>query len=1001
MGAELRGLGASAQQASATAATGMDRIGKASQLAGTALLVGVGASLAIGAKAAIEFESAFAGVRKTVDASEAQFERLARGLRDLALEIPITVGELARIAELGGQLGLPAEAITEFTEVIAKLGVTTNLEIEEAASSLARFAKVMGTSTDDFDRLGSAVVDLGNNYATTEKEILTFATRLSGIGATVGATEGDVLGLATAFTALGEPAERGATAIQRAFISMLQAVQGGTDELRVFAEVAGLTAQEFANLFRRDPVEAFIQFEEGLGNIIDRGGDATGILKDLGLGSQRTIGLMLKGANSFEVLASAVELGNEAFAENIALNEEADKRFSTTESAVRLAGNAFKDLGIEIGQSALPAVASFAQILAAFVGVIAESIDDFKILGQIMIAVFAARVLRRMSIGLGRLSKAMFETGAASKFFGDQARRLGMLGAGLSTAVTAALAVFALVAAIKAIDRARAKQHAAAIDTLTDAVVGLKDGSMEATDAYLAFVEAAKQSEGIGDPTVDFEAPDVRQFIADVAEISTRRLIGLAISDQEEYARITGMVTERLESLADAQKAATPVSLFGRGTVAEIAAANLPEHLKNAGDNLERWRDILVEIEQQTQAVREEEALRQLEFQLDTGREIFPDADLKIGFEEANRFQGLLGPLSEETKETLADLVDETAQFGADFNEEWQDILDNFNESLFDWGAAWNEYETVQAISLAELTKSLSAFRTDQQRLTNALRFITESFGTDMVDLFLSLPADLQADLAATLATQGPEAFMSKLGEIQDTWAFMIGQALERSLLLAPAGAERAMAQWDEKFLALLTNDEIINAFAMGSDDWIDEMIKHFTGFEGSLSPLLQGEIDAMMTAAEIAIAETMPGVIDPNAFFSTMDQLERIRFFKDLGFSWAEAIALGFALFDLPNSFATETREGILRSILEADELLEAGSPSQVFFRMGQSVGEGFKLGIEHTQPQVDMALANMTRPTETGDMRPNINTTEIHSITPTIPLMTSPKTSSVPQSW
>jgi hypothetical protein len=134
------------------------------------------------------------------------------------------------------------------------------------------------------------------------------------------------------------------------------------------------------------------------------------------------------------------------------------------------------------------------------------------------------------------------------------------------------------------------------------------------------------------------------------------------------------------------------------------------------------------------------------------------------------------------------------------------------------------------------------------------------------------------------------------------------------------------------------------------------------------------------MTEAELRIAEAVPGVFSPSTFFSTMDLFERVMFFRELGFSWAEAIALGFKLYDLPNAFEQETREGILRSILEADELLETGSPSQVFFRMGKAVGEGFKLGIEHTQPQVDMALANMTRPTETGDMRPNINTTEIH---------------------
>src|SRR5688500_13287204 len=49
------------------------------------------------AKAAIDFESSFAGVRKTVNASEAEFAQLAQGMRDLAKTIPVNVNELNRL----------------------------------------------------------------------------------------------------------------------------------------------------------------------------------------------------------------------------------------------------------------------------------------------------------------------------------------------------------------------------------------------------------------------------------------------------------------------------------------------------------------------------------------------------------------------------------------------------------------------------------------------------------------------------------------------------------------------------------------------------------------------------------------------------------------------------------------------------------------------------------------------------------------------------------------
>src|SRR5690606_23384269 len=157
---DLRSTGQSMSDAGSTLTKGL-----------TAPLVAIGA---LSAKAAIDFESSFAGIRKTVNASEAEFGRLATGMRNLSKEIPINVNELNKIGEAAGQLGIKTENILGFTETMAKLGVTTNLSSEEAATSLARLANITQMPQTEFDRLGSTIVALGNNFATTEREIVEF-----------------------------------------------------------------------------------------------------------------------------------------------------------------------------------------------------------------------------------------------------------------------------------------------------------------------------------------------------------------------------------------------------------------------------------------------------------------------------------------------------------------------------------------------------------------------------------------------------------------------------------------------------------------------------------------------------------------------------------------------------------------------------------------------------------------------------------------------------------
>src|SRR5687768_13990539 len=90
-----------------------------------ALTLPIVAAFGGAAKAAIDFESSFAGVRKTVDASEAEFSAISQQFKNLATRIPISVHELNRLGETAGALGIPKDKIVEFSEVMAKLGVTT------------------------------------------------------------------------------------------------------------------------------------------------------------------------------------------------------------------------------------------------------------------------------------------------------------------------------------------------------------------------------------------------------------------------------------------------------------------------------------------------------------------------------------------------------------------------------------------------------------------------------------------------------------------------------------------------------------------------------------------------------------------------------------------------------------------------------------------------------------------------------------------------------------
>ena len=358
-GAATQTFGNQANAGMMKAQSGMAKWGATAAKVGKFSALIIAAGLVLAAKAAIDFESSFAGVRKTVDATEPQFRRLADGIREMAKEIPVGVNELNRIAELGGQLGVEVDGLLEFTETIAMIGVTTTLSTEEAALGFARLDNIMGLNEGSFDRIGSTIVDLGNNFAATEDEILAFSLRVAPVGATLGLTTDEVLALATAFTSVGIPAERGGTAVQKSFIKMADAVDVGGEKLDVFAQTAGMASEEFASLFRSDPSQAFSAFVTGLGEVAEAGDSTFAVLRAVGLSDQRVMGALLGMANASGTLTDALNAGEQAWKDNTALVDEAEKRFETTASQLLILKATVVDFGIGLGSEVLPFLNDF------------------------------------------------------------------------------------------------------------------------------------------------------------------------------------------------------------------------------------------------------------------------------------------------------------------------------------------------------------------------------------------------------------------------------------------------------------------------------------------------------------------------------------------------------------------------------------------------------------------------------------------------------------------
>ncbi|MCW2287043.1 TP901 family phage tail tape measure protein [Leucobacter luti] len=377
LSAQVQGYVAGMEEAArATRATGTEAeklaqqtqafelMGRTAMVAGGAMAVGLGLS----AKAAIDWDSAWAGVTKTVDGSPEQLAAVEAGLRGLTSVLPASHTEIAAVAEAAGQLGIKTPEVVAFTKTMIDLGETTNLSSEEAATSLARFMTVMGTAQGEVSGLGSALVELGNNYATTEAEIMAMSMRLAGAGNQIGMSEGQVLGLSTALSSVGIEAEAGGSAMSKVMIDIASSVEKGGDRLTQFANVAGVSAEDFAAKWKKDPGEALAAFVKGLADAESQGKSTFGILEDLGITEVRMRDALLRSASAADQFSEAMATGSEAMGENTALIEEAEKRYDTVASKLGIMRNRVTDAAISIGEHLLPAIGGAAEGIGNFAG---------------------------------------------------------------------------------------------------------------------------------------------------------------------------------------------------------------------------------------------------------------------------------------------------------------------------------------------------------------------------------------------------------------------------------------------------------------------------------------------------------------------------------------------------------------------------------------------------------------------------------------------------------
>lgn len=560
---------------------GVDTLTKPFQVAGAAMAAGAVAS----SKFAIDFENNFANVRKTVDGTDAQLNKIKQDIIDMTTvginghsAIPQTTAELTELAAAGGQLGIQTENISSFTETMAMMGSATNLAGEEGAKTLARFMNVANVSQGEVQNLGSSIVDLGNHFATTEAEIAAMAQRMGATGTAVGISAQDVLAYSTALSSLGVEAEAGGSSISRIWMDIQTQVSTGGELLGEFAKVSGKTTKEFAEGWKNDASGTFKDFVDGL----SKSKDLVGTLKNLGFDNIRDLQALQKlaGPQGIQLLNDALQRSNNAWSENTALVNEFENKAGTTASQIQVMKNNLVEAGRSLGETFLPSINNGVTDIKNFAQGISKMSDGQKqaliTTGKWVIGLGAAgKATSGVIKGIGNTADALSKIKKAQEAGGVLAKFAPALTAIKGAAPYAAAGIIAVTAAVK-IGKAAYDSWYKSQYKWTE---GLSDADNKVQDSLDKYKQIANLQRALKDARLTIENPESSQEQVDNAKAKIEEIKALL---EEEYNLNIKSDNSDLDNAVEQVKKLTGNDLKQAIADEQMQLANLAENYRDA-----------------------------------------------------------------------------------------------------------------------------------------------------------------------------------------------------------------------------------------------------------------------------------------------------------------------------------------------------------------------------------------------------------------------------------
>lgn len=305
----------------------------------------------------LSYDEALTDAMKTTNLTKDEILDLSASLKQIDTKTP--QNELLSLVRAGGKLGISGqEDLLGFARAADKINVALSEDLggnaEAAITAIGKMTDIFSL-TDKYGieqamlKVGSAINELGMASTANEGYIVDFSKRLAGIAPNADISIDKILGLAATLDKYGQQSETSSTAIGQTIMAMFKRTE-------TFAQIAGISLEEFSELLKTDVNEALLKVLEGMQRGEGGLASVTAAMEEMHLNGQRAATVLGSLSKHTDELRSQQEIANKAFTAGTSLAEEFAVKNNSLTAELEKQRKAILENVVSLGEKLNPAM---------------------------------------------------------------------------------------------------------------------------------------------------------------------------------------------------------------------------------------------------------------------------------------------------------------------------------------------------------------------------------------------------------------------------------------------------------------------------------------------------------------------------------------------------------------------------------------------------------------------------------------------------------------------